>query len=304
MGCFFVSNDENKRLTAGLLLAKHEGLFRCPLCTSRMRVAEGKSLVCAGGHCFDIAKRGYVNLLTHALTTKYDKRLFESRAAINDGGFFEPLNRQIGQWMMRLLGAESEPVHILDAGCGEGSVLSAVVGKLSRETGGEFVSVGADLAKEGIAIAARKYPGSVWCVADLAKSPFAGKRFDFILNVLAPAGYAEFDRLLKDDGIVIKVIPESGYLQELREVWYEETDKHVYSNRNTLERFREHFDLVDRQRVHYRVAVNDSLIEPLVRMTPLSWGVGEKRLHKALGMKLTEITVDLSMVIGKKKSRG
>ncbi|UUZ82013.1 hypothetical protein LJK88_47175 [Paenibacillus sp. P26] len=130
-----MSNDENKRLTAGLLLAKHEGLFRCPLCTSRMRVAEGKSLVCAGGHCFDIAKRGYVNLLTHALTTKYDKRLFESRAAINDGGFFEPLNRQIGQWMMRLLGAESEPVHILDAGRGEGSVLSAVVGKLSRETG-------------------------------------------------------------------------------------------------------------------------------------------------------------------------
>ncbi|UUZ82012.1 hypothetical protein LJK88_47170 [Paenibacillus sp. P26] len=122
--------------------------------------------------------------------------------------------------------------------------------------------------------------------------------------MLAPAGYAEFDRSLKDDGIVIKVIPESGYLQELREVWYEETDKHVYSNRNTLERFREHFDLVDRQRVHYRVAVNDSLIEPLVRMTPLSWGVGEKRLHKALGMKLTEITVDLSMVIGKKKSRG
>ena len=35
----------------------------CPICGSKLNTFD-KSLVCAGHHCFDIARQGYVNLLT------------------------------------------------------------------------------------------------------------------------------------------------------------------------------------------------------------------------------------------------
>ena len=74
------------------------------------------------------------------------------------------------------------------------------------------VGIGIDLAKEGIAAASKAYPGIIWSVADLAAMPFADAQIDAILNILSPANYAEFNRLLKPGGIVVKVVPESGYL--------------------------------------------------------------------------------------------
>ena len=35
----------------------------CPICGSKLNTFD-KSLVCSGHHCFDIARQGYVNLLT------------------------------------------------------------------------------------------------------------------------------------------------------------------------------------------------------------------------------------------------
>nr|WP_261383929.1 hypothetical protein [Bacillus licheniformis] len=37
---------------------------------------------------------------------------------------------------------------------------------------------------------------------------------------MSPSNYAEFERLLSDDGIVLKVIPRSGHLKELRRFLY------------------------------------------------------------------------------------
>ncbi|WHT49041.1 methyltransferase domain-containing protein [Sporosarcina thermotolerans] len=105
---------------------------------------------------------------------------------------------------------------LLDAGCGEGSHLCAIHSQLQIES----VGIGIDLAKEGISAASKAYPGIIWSVADLAAMPFQDFQIDVILNVLSPANYAEFNRILKRGGIVVKVVPESGYLQELREAFY------------------------------------------------------------------------------------
>ena len=67
-------------------------------------------------------------------------------------------------------------------------------------------------------------------------------------------------------------MPESSYLKELRDVFYNETEKEMYSNEHTLERFGESFDVIKRERLCYSVNLDHSLVEPLIRMTPLSWG--------------------------------
>jgi 23S rRNA (guanine745-N1)-methyltransferase len=292
-GAFFVS--KNNMINAHLIM-EHESIFRCPICSSPMKMVDRKSLLCSNNHCFDLSKQGYLNLFPHAFHTKYDKHMFDSRRVICQSGFFEPLRAKMSEKMMRVKG---ERINILDAGCGEGSHLASLSGTIGRNTGADVLGVGVDLSKEGIYFASKEYPKMIWCVADLAKCPFARNQFNIILNILSPSNYAEFRRMIKDEGMVIKVIPGWDYLQELRAVFYEQTKKQSYSNNQTLDRFRGHFELIDMERVQYRFSLDYTLIKPLIQMTPLSWGTTEERLEKVIAMNLSEVTVDLTILLGK-----
>ena len=82
----------------------------------------------------------------------------------------------------------------------------------------------------------------------MANCPFQDEQFDVILNILSPANYAEFTRLLKPGGLFVKVVPESGYLKELRDVFYDEPER--TQETNPVERIAEHFDSVRRNELH------------------------------------------------------
>lgn len=82
-------------------MGEFEMVFKCPFCSSAIEIVGLKSLVCSNNHTFDIAKQGYVNLMAHPITTKYDKELFESRKIIADSGFFELLNKMMSELIKR-----------------------------------------------------------------------------------------------------------------------------------------------------------------------------------------------------------
>ncbi|WKB36597.1 rRNA (guanine-N1)-methyltransferase [Terrilactibacillus sp. S3-3] len=202
--------------------------------------------------------------------------------------------------------------------------MSHILSLVGQRTAGSLLGVGIDISKEGIAAAAREYPNHIWCAADIANAPFFSRQFDYILNILSPANSREFYRLLRDDGMIIKVIPESRYLMELRAVFYKETNRQVYSNKEVKKtRFSEHFDLIDSERLCYRFPLkwggltemkqpaskwgdfqlngatphqkgvtSRSFIEPLIQMTPLSWGAAKDKVEKAHEMNLNDITID------------
>jgi len=293
-------------------LAQHHTLLRCPLCAQELKLVEGQSLVCANRHCFDLAKHGYVNLLTHPVKTKYAKEMFTSRQALSQSGFFEPLDRRLAQIIVQSV-CNAQPRHsqhnfshrtfkVLDAGCGEGSHLARIEYWVNQDddfAAWEMVGVGVDIAKEGIILAAKKYPHLMCCVADLGTCPFKSHQFDIILNILSPSNYAEFKRLLTGDGLVVKVVPEADYLRELRTFFYENTDKEKYDNRQTLSLFRKHLELLDHQRVRYSVTIENPFIDHLVKMTPLSWTASPQAMAEISSMNSMEITVDFSILIGK-----
>ena len=293
-------SGKSKKMIHAELMAQFEQIFSCPICSSTMEVVHFNRLLCHNKHSFDLSKQGYVNLLSRPHTTNYDKKLFESRKLIIENGFFEPLSTRISD-MICDKKINDHTIKILDAGSGEGSHLSSIVEKVDARTENGLLGVGIDISKEGIYIAAREHTNAIWCVADISRCPFADKQFNYILNIFSPSNYAEFDRLLHDDGLLIKVMPESSYLKELRDVFYNETEKEMYSNEHTLERFGESFDVIKRERLCYSVNLDHSLVEPLIRMTPLSWGTSEERLQQVLGMGLSEVTIDLTILIGKKK---
>jgi len=298
MGCFFVFKHSKKMISAAVI-ARFQEIFRCPVCSGQMQMINLQSLICINRHCFDIAKQGYVNLLSLAKKTKYDKRMFEyRRRMINKSGFFDPLNDVISNKIINQL-RNNEQTSILDAGCGEGSHLTKIQEKLFRKTN-SVLAVGIDISKEGISSASAEYSNAIWCVADIANCPFANHRFNFILNILSPANYSEFQRLIADDGMVIKVIPERDYLKELRDIFYEGSEKQVYSNEFTLDHFNEHFEVTDVESVRYQVNLGESDIQPLLGMTPLSWGTTTERLQKIQEMNLQQVTMDFKILIGKK----
>jgi len=105
--------------------------------------------------------------------------------------------------------------------------------------------------------------------------------------------------VLSDDGLIIKVVPESNYLQELRQIFYAKTGKQYYSNDKTVELFKKNLVLLDIQRLQYRVSIDSTLLEHLVCMTPLSWGTTTEVMQKVLRMNLSEITVDIAILLGK-----
>ncbi|ATW26621.1 putative RNA methyltransferase [Candidatus Formimonas warabiya] len=282
------------------LLAAHEDLFRCPICAGKMKLMHEKSLICTNRHCFDLAKQGYVNLLSRAVQTKYGRRMFASRRLMCRRGFFDPLYTKISKLILNQAESRRETIKILDTGCGEGSLLAKIQEKITQSSEIDHLGVGLDISKEGIVMAAQEYADKIWCVGDLARAPFAGQQFHVLLNILAPANYAEFERMLSRDGQVIKVIPEKGYLQELRDVFYEQCDREPDSSGNTQALFKSRFKLLDMERVQYRVALDHTRMEPLVHMTPLAWGATEERLVKALQANLRDVTIDLTILLGKK----
>lgn len=296
-----MTKNQGKREMSASLITHHISIYRCPICSAPMQLVEAKSLVCSNRHCFDLARQGYVNFLLRPHKTKYNKQLFRHRKIISHIGFFAPLTRQIGDLIIahkRSAGG----VKILDAGCGEGSLLSGLLVWMDNNGVHECLGVGLDISKEGVAMAPRQNVQALWCVADLAQSPLASQQFDFIVNILSPSNYAEFQRLLTDAGMLIKIVPGSRYLQELREIFYHQGDQRVYSARDTIELFADQFGLYDKQQLTYSFCPDQALMESLIHMTPLSWGAPAKRLQKALEAEIAEVTVDFTILLGKKKA--
>lgn len=293
--------DVKARLANGKVLIKENiDLFKCPVCGSKMNADDLKSITCINNHCFDISRSGYVNLLLKPPKSQYDKDLFVSRDIICNMGFFNPLLESI----VTLIGKTSHNINsdnhinVLDAGCGEGFHLSQVVKSLRKKWGNKFQGVGIDISKDGIQIASKRFKNVIWCVADLVKIPFMDNKFNVILNILSPSNYSEFNRLLSRNGMLIKIVPGSRYLEELRNVFYKGTDKRRYSNNKVIERFSENFNLIDTNKILYNVAVDKEQLGHLIKMTPLSWNVPNEIIQKAFDQGINSVTADFTIMAG------
>lgn len=276
----------SKKQMSANLLQQNISLFSCPHCGQLISLKEQSILICENNHSFDLAKQGYVNMLTRAVSSMYDQSLFEARKQVIDAMLYAHMYDEI----VYNLNSLGDKITVLDTGCGEGTHLH----KLQQQFSGEMIASGIDISKEGIIAAAKNYNDSMWIVGDLAKSPYASKSFDAILNILSPANYDEFKRLLKLGGKVIKVVPQSGYLKELREHFYADSDKEAYSNELTVERFKESFPNVEIKRVTATREISPELVPLLAHMTPMGWHQ-EQKMESA---NFTEITIDVDILIG------
>ena len=262
-------------------------LLACPRCGQSFSLS-GNSLRCAGNHCYDLAAKGYVNLAPQhdQSREKYDAALFESRSIVLESGFYAPVLDAVGSMLDARFG--NSPFVLADAGCGEGYYARSLAQRFPAAS-----VIGLDLSRDGILAAARK-PGSVlWLVADLKQPPLAPGMTDVVLDVLTPASYDTFRRVLKPGGELIKVIPDADYLKEIRQAFQPHLRQESYSNGQVLEHLSRHAEILERQEVHQTLPLTTEQSRAFLQMTPMGFSVPEEVRNTTT---LEQITLHLQVI--------
>ena len=256
-------------------------LLRCPVCGTAFSETCA-SLVCRNGHTFDPSRKGYVHFAPNAAPSRYDKELFKARRRILEAGFYDTVIDAIRTAMPQ------SPGVVLDAGCGDGTFTKRLQGQ---------TTIGIDLSKDAIQLAARGGGQILWAVGDLTRLPVADASADVVLNLFSPAHYAEFTRVLKPDGTLLKLVPQQGYLKEIRALMGDRLRKEQYSNEAVVSHLSERFRVADRVPITYTLPLNAEQAKDFIRMTPLTFGAEPEALDASV---LSEITIDAELLIAKK----
>jgi len=261
-------------------------LLRCPLCGGAFSLSE-RSLVCEKRHTYDIARQGYVNFVPGQKEMFYKKELFESRAKVFEAGVYAPVVARVSEAINRFA-LKDHPV-LLDAGCGEGYYTKNVCDQRV------MTRIGFDLSKDAVRLAARGRHPARFFAADLKRIPIRDHAADILLDIFTPANYAEFARVLAQDGILIKLAPRSGYLHELRALAGDSLRHKEYDDSDVERYSHEKMNILAQEAITYTMPVTQEVAWHLARMTPMLAGVDVDTLDLSA---VTEITIDETMYIG------
>jgi len=255
---------------------------RCPLCGAALK-PNGGGLFCSNGHGFDFARQGSVYLLGGKAADKtYDTALFASRRKMLELGLFSDALDFAGQLM------DGRPGLGLDAGCGEGYA----TGRFVAATLGPWV--GLDIAPAGIRMAAASYPDCAWLVGDLANIPLQDHCVDTLVNLLTPAHFGEFSRVLKPGGWLVKAVPMSGHLHQLR------TLAGLAQAQDSLAQdgAEAHCRILGKKRIIQTTLVPREYWADAVCMAPFAAPRRETMAEKLKGLSSLEVTSDLLWIWG------
>lgn len=184
-------------------------LLRCPVCSAGLRPDPG-ALRCERGHTFNIARQGYVSLLTGTRATSGDDAsMVDARNQFLATGKYAPINRALAG-----LTAEVLPAHgtVVDVGCGTGYYLAGVLNQLPDARG-----LGLDSSVRALRSAARSHERAAMASSDVFHAfPLVDQAADVVLNVFAPRNPVEFHRVLRPCGRLIIVRPTHDHMAELR----------------------------------------------------------------------------------------
>ncbi|WP_242454733.1 putative RNA methyltransferase [Bailinhaonella thermotolerans] len=188
------------------MLSDVVGVLICPVCSAGLE-PRGGSLGCVNGHRFDIARQGYVNLLTGAphTGTADTPEMVRAREAFLSAGHFAPLAEAVAD------AVPYGPGLVVDAGAGTGYYLAEVLDRRPEAAG-----LALDVSKHALRRAARAHERAGAVVWDVWRPlPIRDGAATAVINVFAPRNGPEFRRVLGPGGVLVVVTPTPGHLREL-----------------------------------------------------------------------------------------
>ncbi|GAA2301359.1 methyltransferase domain-containing protein [Streptomyces hawaiiensis] len=265
-------------------------VLTCPLCPAALEHTAG-ALRCAGRHTFDIARHGYVSLLTgHRRAPSADSPdMVRSRAAFLGAGHYGPLARTLARLASQLAPPDAT---VLDAGAGTGHYLAAVLDALPRALG-----LGLDSSVPALRAAARAHARAEAACWDVWRPwPVRTGSADLVLNVFAPRNGPEFHRVLGPDGALLVVTPTGRHLRELREplgLLAVDPRKEERLRRSLDARFR-----LDRtEPLEYAMGLTAEDVTGLVGMSPTAHHLTAAQLADRIGRLGAPVSVTASFAV-------
>ena len=237
----------------------------CPVCGQTL-VREDRCWQCHNRHSFDIARQGYVNLLTvdrrHARRPGDTKEMVAARKAFLDGGFYAPIAAAVQRLAVPLA-----PKSVLDAGCGEGYYLTKL-----QEALPETEFAGIDISKDAVRFAAVRNKQALWLTGTAAALPFGDGSFDGILSMFALTVEREFARVLRPNGWYLQVFAGPEHLMGLKQIIYPEILRKEKVLHADLEGFRlEQSEVLE---FAFELEAQDQ-VRNLLSMTPHFWRISK-----------------------------
>ncbi len=299
---------------AHIMIANNHNLA-CPIDALKLK-GNDHQLSCANGHCFDIARQGYVNLLP--VQYKRSKNPGDSKAMVRarrdflNSGIYQTLADNLCEQVISLLQDKvNESFTVFDAGCGEGYYLEYLYQFIKREKpdiDGSYI--GLDISKDAILQATKRNKNINWVVGTNRKPPVLANSVDIVLCLFGFADYPAFSEILKADGKIIMVDPGVRHLQELRKIIYKEVrqsgedlekdglDKSGLEKYNREEKL---FSVTNKTNVCYQARLSDNQqINNLLLMTPHFFRADTEGKKHACSLEQLEISIDVQFrVLGR-----
>lgn len=251
----------------------------CPLCGEALEKRE-KQLVCPRGHSFDIARQGYVNLLTvqrkHSLDPGDTREQVLSRRAFLDTGLYRPIAQALID-AAQAYGAQGE---LLDVGCGEGYYCAA----LSQALG--LPLTGLDISKEAVRCAAARYKNARWLCATAAHIPLPHESVGVLTSLFALTLPEEYRRVLQKDGLFFQVLAAEDHLLGLKSIIY---DQIIHKEKETVKEL-PGFTLVSSRPIRFSFRVEGAQIGQLFSMTPHVFRVSRAGAERLAATQVLEDT--------------
>ena len=229
----------------------------CPICGGTLQQID-RTFRCTEGHCFDVARQGYVNLLPvqqkHSLNPGDTREQVLSRRSFLEAGFYQPIADTLCAAAVEL--GISGP--ILDVGCGEGYYSSLVAQALNAPL------TGLDISKEAVRCAAAKYKNAQWICGSAARLPVQTDSVGLLMSLFALTVPEEFRRVLRQDGYYFQVLAQEDHLLGLKSIIYPTL---THKEKNTSPQL-EGFRLEKQIPIRFSFTVEGCQVQNLLSMTP------------------------------------
>lgn len=256
----------------------------CPICGNEL-FKDNRTIKCCNNHCFDVAKEGYVNLLSAHKSgdnTGDNKEMARSRRDFLEKGFYSPLANAVGECLEKY---SNYGDNVLDICCGEGYYTNVLSDRYNRNF------YGFDLSKNMVRLAAKRKCNAQFFVANIASIPIKSKSVKLAFHLFAPFHSEEFARVISDDGVIVTAIPGKEHLFGLKKVLY---DKPYYNDEK--EPKTDGLELIEKISVKSEITLNSKEdIKALFQMTPYYYHTPSEGMNR-LDEK-TNLTTEIEFVL-------
>ncbi|WP_394129673.1 methyltransferase domain-containing protein [Shewanella maritima] len=247
----------------------------CPICREQLQLhVASNGFYCVNQHHIDPSENGVYSLLIskkHKLQS-VSRQQMRTKQFLLASGLYDPLVDTVNAMVAELPVSEGE-MHHLDYQCADGFFLRAIVNACKQD----WHHWGVSDAENALFSAAKQQTPGRLLLGTMKRLPFTDASMDLITVIDSPLKGKECLRVLKPDGKIIVVIPDTRHLWELKQIIYPNLeDKPLQLNLPKGLAVDKQIDVNVTQRVSAQQA------KDLLSMASFSWRVDSNMNHELL----------------------